>query len=110
MKKLISYFIVTIFVACSSTTHSDLIKANNEPLVYMSTAKPPANCKLLGYTKGPYNTFNGNPQQGRNLHQSHINQAIKMGGNYLEKNHFMEKGIVYLCPVDELQKLESTIK
>lgn len=111
MKRLLLSGTVLILAACSSNKEPEYIKANSEPLVYMSTAKPPLNCKLLGYTSGPYHTYGvGNNSQGRNLHQSHINQAIRLGGNYLQKDHQRDKGYVYSCPESEILKMEKTNK
>ncbi|WP_279639044.1 hypothetical protein [Aquella oligotrophica] len=40
MKQLLLSSIVLILAACSSSKEPEYIKANSEPLVYMSTAKP----------------------------------------------------------------------
>lgn len=110
MKKLLLCFSIVAIAGCSSDKQPEYIKANDAPLVYMSTAKPPIDCKFIGYTTGPYSTFNGNPQLGRNLHQAHVNQVKKLGGNYLEKDHLGEKGRVYSCPDNEIKKMEELNK
>lgn len=109
MKMLLSCFYIIAIAGCSSDKQPEYIKANDAPLIYMSTAKPPMDCKFLGYTTGPYSISNGSPQ-ARNLHQSHINQAKKLGGNYLEKDHLREKGRVYSCPDNEIKKMEELNK
>lgn len=106
MKNLYYLLILMMVVACSSNKQPEYIKTSDDPLFYMSTAKPPAVCKQIGYTSGSYNTFIKTPHQGKNLHPMHINKALSIGGNYLEKDHFAGKGIVYSCPVDALNKLE----
>lgn len=108
MKQLLIYSTFILLAACSSTNQPEYIEANSEPLVYMSTAHPPANCKRLGTIAGPY--VNNNNWQARNLHQVYINKTMKLGGNYLEKDHAKERGYVYSCPIDELKKMEETNK
>lgn len=106
--QLLMYSTFILLAACSSNSQPEYIKANSEPLVYMSTAHPPSSCKRLGTIVGPY--VNTNNWQARNLHQVYINKTMQLGGNYLEKDHVRERGYVYNCPIDELKKMEETNK
>lgn len=111
MKRVAISFLLVTLVGCSTSNKPEYIMADDDPLIYMSEAKAPANCKLIGYTKGPYQTFTtGNFKLGKNLHQAHINKAQALGGNYLEKDHNNGTGKVYSCPNSELLKMEAASK
>jgi hypothetical protein len=104
IKNLVVYTLSIILIGCSSTNKT---KVGTENLIYMSSDKAPANCRYLGVVYGPHQTFTkGNFKSGKNISQAHINQAKKMGANYIEMNRLETEGKGFICPPSELLKMQ----
>lgn len=111
MKRVAISFLFVTLVGCSTSNKPEYVMADDDPLIYMSDAKAPANCKLIGYTRGPYKVYaTGNTGLYKDQHYMHVTKAQALGGNYLEKDHNKGTGKVYSCPNSELLKMEAASK
>ena len=101
-KQILICCLSMILFACTSNK----INPDTTHYIYMSTDKAPSDCKYVGIIHGGHlSNINNNIKLIKNISELHINQAKKLGANYIEMNPSIVGGKAYTCPDAELSKM-----